>query len=102
MTRLSDFRPAHVVLTRAVFTAPWTLDGMRKGYVWWCVDLELDGAGTGDGALEVISLRSSVEAKAWAKVEAHEGSRRSRKRGGVERQRGLRTELRGELCGPRN
>ena len=26
---------------------------MRKGYVWWCVDLELDGAGTGDGALEV-------------------------------------------------
>ena len=47
-------------------------------------------------------MRSSVEAKAWAKVEAHEGSRRSRKRGGVERQRGLRTELRGELCGPNN
>ena len=47
-------------------------------------------------------MRSSVEAKAWAKVEAHEGSRRSRKRGGVERQRGLRTELRGELCGPKN
>ena len=47
--------------------------------------------------------RSSVEAKAWGKVEAHEvSSIRSRKRGGVERQRGLRTELRGELCGPKN
>ena len=72
---------------------------MRKGYVWWCVDLELDGAGTGDGALEVERRGQGMGQGRGTrgKLDAER-----RKRGGVERQRGLRTELRGELCGPKN